>query len=169
MAKSLITLGLKSSLALLAVTILTGCATPSSLDTTKVNSTVQPKEANSSSDSYLNKIVHWGGTILELKNLRDQTEVTVLGFPFDSSGAPNTGQKPIGRFILIKKGFLEPLDFRKGKVISAVGSISGKREGQVGESDYTYSLMEAQQIQLWPDPPQRGFGSHFSIGVGIGL
>lgn len=106
---------------------------------------------------------------MELKNLRDQTEVTVLGFPFDNSGAPNTGQKPIGRFILIKKGFLEPLDFRKGKIISVVGSLSGERKGQVGERDYTYSLLKAQQIQLWSDPPRRGFGSHFSIGVGIGL
>lgn len=158
-----------ATIALLMLLALSGCATAPSLNTSTVNSTVVPNKANNDIDLFLNRTVHWGGQILEIKNLRDRTEVTVLGFPLDSDGTPNIDQKPIGRFILIKEGFLEPLDYHKDKIVSTVGSISGGRKGAVGESDYTYTLLNAQQIQLWPDPPTRTYGSHFSIGVGIGF
>ena len=154
---------------LIALFAISSCATAPRLDTTKVDSTVVPNEVNANANLFLNKTVHWGGQILEIKNLSDRSEVIVLGFPFDNYGTPDIDQKPIGRFILVKSGFLEPLDYRKGKIISAVGRVSGSSRGKVGETDYTYSLLSAQQIQLWPDTPKRTFGSHFSIGVGIGF
>jgi len=83
---------------------------------------------------------------------------------------PQTRQANTGRFRLEVEGFLDPLDYRAGRRVTAVGSVTRLEEGRIGELDYNFPLLEAYSLHLWPDPPPAEPGRvRFGIGIGIGL
>ncbi|MBN4080231.1 Slp family lipoprotein, partial [Beggiatoa alba] len=74
-----------------------------------------------------------------------------------------------GRFILSKQGYLELGEYAKDRWITVVGQLVAKHEGKVGETQYQYPVLDAQQIKIWPDEPRYYDDSdvrfHFGIGV----
>ena len=108
------------------------------------------------------KKVRWGGTILSVARVQNRTRLEVLAFPLDTSARPILEYNPTGRFMLERAGHLDPSSFREGRQITAVGAITGTRKGRVGESDFTYPLLDAHQLHLWS-----GKGFRSSDGVSI--
>jgi outer membrane lipoprotein len=116
--------------------------------------------------------VQWGGTIVGTTNLRDATQIEVLGYPLEESGRPDTARGALRRFLVLYNGYLESVDYAPGRLLTAVGSITKAREGKVGGSDYLYPVVAAEQIYLWPSERYYDYRQpvfHFGIGVGIGL
>ncbi len=108
----------------------------------------------------------WGGTILSGKNLTNTTRLEVLAYPLDGDGWPEREQKPLGRFFISEKGYLETANYAKGRIITVIGTISGVEQGKVGESAYTYPIIQSQQQHLWDRIDRKsGTGVHFGIGV----
>lgn len=116
--------------------------------------------------------VHWGGQIVKVKNLRDRTLVEVLALPLDGDGEPQIDERPQGRFIVDKKGFLEPHEYRAGRLVEARGQLNGFTDGKVGDAPYRYPVVVSERVKLWgkatTDDAYSGPRITPSIGVGVG-
>ena len=156
---------------LMAFVWLAGCATGPAFDTSRIDKSVTPRSAVAELAATTGKSVLWGGVILSTDNLEHSTRIEVLAYPLDSDQMPQRDRDPMGRFILEHKGFLEPASYAEGRMLTTVGTVSGTQVGKVGDSDYTYPVIDTSELYLWPKDSEYGSGSnvHFGIGVGIGL
>ena len=144
-----------------------GCVTP--YDIGNADPRLTPTEAAKDVAGMLNHTVAWGGVIATAKNLKDKTELEVVGYPLDSENRPDRDAKPTGRFLVIQSGYLETADYAPGRLITVVGTATETRTGTVGQAKYVYPVVVATKRRLWPKPSseRREPGFHFGIGVGI--
>jgi len=153
-------------LSLLIILLLAACASLPEFDTTKVNRQLTPETAKQTPAGAKGQTVLWAGTILSSKNLKTSTRLEVLAYPVDSDGWPDLKAKPSGRFLVNHAGYLETADYAKGRLLSVVGPITGIQKGKLGETEYTYPVIQAEQKYLWPKSSQkRGTRVHFGVGV----
>ena len=147
--------------------LVSGCATP--YDIGNADPRVTPVEAAKDVAGMLNHTVAWGGLIAAAKNLKDKSEIEVVGYPLDSENRPSHDAKPTGRFLVIQPGYLETADYAPGRLITVVGTVAETRRGTVCEANYIYPVVVATKLQLWPKAAseRREPSFHFGIGVGI--
>jgi outer membrane lipoprotein len=100
-------------------------------------------------DAYNGYVVLWGGTILHIKNLKDSAHITVLETPLHGSERPRSRSYSQGRFIARSEKLLDPEVYRRGEKITVAGVVSGKEVQPLGETTYTYPVIEVKQIVLW--------------------
>ena len=150
--------------------LLTGCASTPEFDTSQVDRSLTPQSVNAEPEVSRGKLVLWGGTILDIRNLKETTQIEVLAYPLNVSYLPMLESKPLGRFIIEHTGYLEPTTYAQGRQVTVSGSISGSRSGKVGETSYVYPVISDRQLHLWsPSSEGKRPDVHFGIGVGIGL
>jgi outer membrane lipoprotein len=155
-------------LVLLLVLGLSACASGPRYPTTGVASDLQPAEVAASAGTFRGSRVIWGGIIVATRNLSQYTEIEVLGYPLDSRQQPLTSRSPQGRFLVHSPGYLEKVDYAAGRRISVTGTLGDNLAGRVGEAAYTYPLVEARDIHLWPTETQSDGGrTRFNVGVGV--
>ena len=153
--------------ALLAVAFAAGCATPPLDVPDTVGEPVEPRAVTAAMLPLEDQV--WGGIIARTENRAETTVLEVVSYPLHRQ-EPQTRQANTGRFRLEVEGFLDPLDYRTGRQVTAVGSVTRMEEGRIGELDYNFPLLEAYSLHLWPDPPPAEPGRvRFGIGIGIGL
>lgn len=158
----------KLLLLLCVISLITGCASTAVFDTSVVEKSITPQRVIDQPAESQGKTALWGGTILEIRNLKDSTQIEVLAYPLDASQRPILSSKPLGRFVILQQGYLEPASYAQGALLSVLGTLGESQSGQIGESTYIYPVIEAQQLQLWtPDNSRSRFG--FSFGLGIRL
>lgn len=146
--------------------LIPACAQLPKFDTSQVDKSLMPTHVASDIKNLKGKTVMWGGTILSGKNLKNSTRLEVLAYPVDEDGWPERDQKPLGRFILSQKGYLETADYAKGRVITVVGTVTGIEKGKVGDSPYNYPVIQVRQLHLWDKSDQKT-GTRFHFGVGV--
>lgn len=114
--------------------------------------------------------VRWGGVIINATNLKDSTQLEVLAYPLDRDGRPRREENPLGRFLAFKDGYLETVDYAPGRLITLTGPVQDTRIRKLGEADYTYPILLADDLRLWNNKaPREEPRFHFGIGVGVGL
>ena len=150
------------------VGLLVSCASTPDFDLTQVDQSLTPQSVIADLKHNRGKTALWGGTILEIQNLKDSTHIEVLAYPLNTSHRPLLESKPLGRFIIQHPGYLEPGTYAQGRVLTVLGKVSGSQSGNVGESTYTYSVINSEQLHLWSLDSGRSRTS-FHLGVGIGL
>ena len=150
------------------VSLLAGCVSTPDFDTTQVDQSLTPQSVVAEPELNRGRTALWGGTILDTRNLKDSTHIEVLAYPLDSSHRPLLESKPLGRFIIQHQGYIEPTTYAQGRVLSVLGKVSGSQSGNVGESTYTYAVINSEQLHLWSLDRGRNRTS-FHLGVGIGL
>jgi len=155
-------------LTLALFSMLMGCSTTPEFKDAKVDQALTPQSVITEPDLSLNKIALWGGTILDTRNLEDSTQIEVLGYPLDSSHRPLLEKKPLGRFIILHSGYLEPATYSQGARLTVLGSIGVSQKGKIGEKLYIYPVVKAQQLHLWSANDERS-NTRFHIGIGIRL
>jgi outer membrane lipoprotein len=155
------------SLLIASTFFVNGCATPYDIGT--ADSHITPGEAVKNITAMQNRSVAWGGMIVAAKNLPDKTELEAVSYPLDSGNRPDNTATPAGRFIVIQSGYLETADYAPGRLITVVGTVSETRAGTVGEAKYTYPVVTATKLRLWPrlSDERREPSFHFGVGVGI--
>ncbi|RME63717.1 MAG: Slp family lipoprotein [Nitrospirae bacterium] len=116
-------------------------------------------------DAYRGKTVMLGGEILQLQNRKDGTYIEVLQRQLSSYGRPIIESKTLGRFMVLSKEFLDPAVFKKGKLLTVVGKVSGTIRGTIGEVEYRYPLIEATNLYLL----ERRSGPSVGVGIGFGF
>lgn len=159
--------GLPGLAALLIVAGLAGCATPPLAPTS--GPAMVPRAV--AVDNLPAGEQLWGGVIVRIDNLQELTRLEVVSYPLRQQ-EPQTGRMTDGRFLLEVPGFLDPVDFRTGRRVTARGLVERTEAGRIGEVDYVFPVLVASEVHLWPDPPARGRDSgrvQFGIGIGIGL
>lgn len=97
----------------------------------------------------LGKNARWGGRIASVENKKDVSEIEIVFFPESSSGKPRIGKESGGRFKAIVSGFIDPLVFEQGRLITVVGEVGEAQNGIIGEQDYIYPTVNAIGYHMW--------------------
>ena len=97
--------------------------------------------------------VRWGGEIIQTQPAEQQTCFFVLAEPLDSQARPEGGGDSLGRFVACKQGFYDPEVFAKGRELTVTGTLAGTIQHKIGQFDYTYPKVEADNVYLWPRRP----------------
>ncbi|MBA1444777.1 MAG: Slp family lipoprotein [Chromatiales bacterium] len=131
---------------------------------------VTPKQIAEQNQSIGASPVEWGGVIMELRNLKSSSELEVIAYPLQENGKPDLDASPTGRFIAVTPGYLESVDYSKGRQVTISGPVSEIRTGKVGEADYQFPVIKTDDAHLWPKAVARDTKPriHFGIGVGSG-
>ena len=132
---------------------------------------VAPATVSQTPERFSHAGVIWGGRIIQVNNLTDHTEIELLAYPLDKSQRPQSKDAAAGRFIAIVPGYLEPLNYPPGRLMTISGHIKGSRAGKVGDADYVFPLVDVVDYHLWTAEELRSPWSnvHFGVGVGVGL
>jgi outer membrane lipoprotein len=154
------------ALCLLVAGLLAACATAPKFDTTGVDFSITPARAVTENATLQGTPLVWGGIIIASTNLKQVTQFEILAYPLDGDLRPDTGKQPMGRFLAQQDGYLETADYTAGRLMTVSGTLQGTRIGRIGESEYTYPVLQVKQHYLWA----RAGGSpdtsvHFGIGV----
>lgn len=139
---------------------LCGCATvPPQLAGTDLASVTPQQAANGSGRS---EHVRWGGEILKVTPNADDTCFEVLSRALYPDARPKRRGHSEGRFIACRKGFYDPELYHKGRELTVVGQIEGTENHKVGDYNYTYPRVDAEQVYLWPERSRRdGYYSRY--------
>jgi outer membrane lipoprotein len=100
--------------------------------------------------AYEARRVRWGGVILATDNRESSTRLTILARPLDGHGRPEDSDDSEGRFIAIVQEFLEPSVYAADRKVTVSGILSHSETGRVGEFPYTYPVVRAETVYLWP-------------------
>jgi outer membrane lipoprotein len=101
-------------------------------------------------DAYKGKTVLWSGVIISSVNLTEGTILEVLQKPADMQRKPKDVDESEGRFLALYPGYLDVAIYNGGRKVTVAGEVQGKRIQPLGEIDYTYPLISAKEIHLWP-------------------
>ncbi|MEJ2692474.1 MAG: Slp family lipoprotein [Candidatus Thiodiazotropha sp.] len=155
---------LSASLILL---VLTGCSSAPKVTENAVRG-LTPTQAAATEIGVRSRPLQWGGVIVETRNLAETTELQILAYPLKSNGQPDLSASPTGRFIAQRAGYLERVDYRKGRQVTATGKLTQRRKGLVGEADYTFPVLLADELVLWPEQSTRQVKPRVNFGIGVG-
>lgn len=150
--------------ALLAV----GCASTDDCRRPVGDPAITPAVVAASSQGHAGAVVQWGGALVAARNLKESTEFEVVGYPLDRCGRPLAGAAPVGRFVIVRPGYLETADYPPGRQVTATGRLTGIREGRIGASAYRFPLLESYQVHLWPAEQWGGYDGRPWVTIGIG-
>jgi len=106
-------------------------------------------------DKYKGTTFILGGIIVATKNTEDGTIIEAVHTDVDSLGRIIDPDRSSGRFMIIEKGYLDPMIFKKGREITIAGELIGSRKKKIGEVEYTYPLFELKEFYLWKE--ERGY------------
>jgi outer membrane lipoprotein len=118
--------------------------------------------------AYIGQIVILGGKIIEATNLEDSTRLIVLQHPTDSRDRPRTNKPSQGRFLIRVPEYLETALYSPGRVITVLGEVREPEVLPLGDTHYSYPVIEPRELHLWPQDYQTP-GVRFNFGIGIGV
>jgi outer membrane lipoprotein len=93
----------------------------------------------------------WGGEIVNVENKEEYSEVEILQYPSNPYGKPRTNLDSAGRFKVQVAGFIDPLVFEKGRLITFLGELGEPSEGIIGEQIYIYPVLLASAYYMWKE------------------
>ena len=96
--------------------------------------------------------VRWGGAITIVENRREETWIEIVERPLETNGQPRTTDKSAGRFLARVQGFLDPAIYAPKRLVTASGTLDGNSTRTIGEHLYTYPVVRAENVYLWPVP-----------------
>ncbi|MFA0084547.1 starvation-inducible protein [Vibrio sp. 10N.286.49.C2] len=127
--------------------LLTACGSlPDQLATTNENVVAQYQPVVDASDGIE---VRLGGVIDTVTNLASRTRIEIVNLPIDKYGKPDIDQEPNGRFIAYVDGFVDPVTYSRGRLITVGGKKAGVERGKVGEFEADFPVINAYGQYLW--------------------
>jgi outer membrane lipoprotein len=103
-------------------------------------------------EEFKEKIVMLGGTIVQTVPKPKQTEIEVVQKPISSGGEPYLTDQSEGRYLVVVDRFLDPAVYRSGRDVTVAGAVKGSELRRLGEIDYRYPVIAAQELHLWRKP-----------------
>ncbi len=113
--------------------------------------------------------VRWGGVVVQDNVGPQHSTLTVLAYPLGASGRPRLRATPKGRFQAVAPGYLDPMLFARGRLVTIVGTVIGTRPGLIGEAHYVYPRVQLLSSHVWHAYRPRRRHWNFGFGIGIGL
>ncbi|MHB1670648.1 MAG: Slp family lipoprotein [Acidiferrobacter sp.] len=113
--------------------------------------------------------VRWGGVVVQDNVGPVHSTLTVLAYPLSASGRPRLSAMPEGRFQAVAPGYLDPMLFARGRLVTIVGTVTGTRPGLIGQAHYLYPQVQLLASHVWHAYRPRRRRWNFGFGIGIGL
>jgi outer membrane lipoprotein len=132
----------------LAALALSGCATVPAPIAGSDFAAVTPQQAATQPAGSAH--VRWGGEIIKVEPKADATCFEVVARGLYADARPNRHDSSDGRFIACSKGFYDPAVYMRGRDLTVVGTLSGTEQHKVGDYNYTYAHVDADEVYLWP-------------------
>ncbi|WP_415227634.1 Slp family lipoprotein [Psychromonas sp.] len=136
---------------LILIMLLSGCA---SVVPTAINNIPAPDisvdEVRVDIEKFYGSRVRWGGVISKVENKAEQTWIEVVSRKLSSNGQPSSGSKSSGRFIARFSGFVDPLEYKVGALLTVAGSLTGEHVALIGEYLYSFPVVTVSAVYLWP-------------------
>lgn len=146
---------------------LTACAGGPRYDTSQVNTALTAAQVSAAEATPVGAHVIWGGVIVATRNQPDYTEMEILSYPLDGAQRPDTSRSEQGRFLARHSSYLETVDYAPGRQVTVRGSLAQTLPGKVGDAPYTFPLIQAADIYLWPRDGGAPGRTQFQFGIGV--
>ncbi|TAN07360.1 MAG: Slp family lipoprotein [Rhodanobacteraceae bacterium] len=161
---------LRALLAIALPVVIAACApAPIYKADTSAFVTATPQQVATSPQNFHGLQVVWGGSVVSVHNFPHHSEIEILAYPLDSSQRPRMNQPTIGRFIATVPGFVEPMNYPPGSLVTLRGTLDGARNGTVGQADYTFALVHSDAMHRWTPEEMRPGHPNINFGVGLGV
>jgi outer membrane lipoprotein, Slp family len=146
---------------LLGGILLTGCASqvPKAIQESAPGN-LSVAEVRADVNVFIGRPVRWGGTIVDVENLKTDTLVEVLARPLGRDGRPSDSGPSSGRFLARIKGFLDPAVYVKDHSFTVTGTVAKAVQRPIGEHPYLYPEVAVDSHYLWapePEPVYAGY------------
>jgi outer membrane lipoprotein len=129
----------------------------------KIDRNISFRDLKEEPERYKGTWVMVGGVIVDVKSAKEGSYLEVLQKALDSRGRPLQTDVTEGRFLVFSEQFLDPAVYQRGRAISVVAEVAGKRALPLGGIEYRYPLLNGKAMHLWE--PYTGPTFHFGIGV----
>jgi outer membrane lipoprotein len=141
---------MKKYLFLSCVLFLTACASvPKKLELPENVESVDFSKAQTPETNFVGQKARWGGVIASIENNAETTMLEIVNFPLQSSLRPKKGDETLGRFKVYFNGLLDPVIYKKGRTITALGTVSELESGEIGEHKYNFPVLKDASVHLW--------------------
>jgi outer membrane lipoprotein len=155
---------LSTALFLIAAFIIIGCARPFSEGALeKVNRSISFSELKKDPEKYKGAWLMLAGVIVTSKNTKEGTLIEILQKPMDSDGRPLQTDATEGRFIVQTDQFLDNTVYHRGRELTVIAEVVGRRELPLDDIMYQYPLLNIKELSLW----EPSSGPRFFFGVGV--
>lgn len=149
--------------------LLAGCGPVISDEVLKtVNRDIKFNEVAADPAKYTGKSVVFAGTILNVENMENVTEMEVVQEGMNSQLKPVDREKSAGRFLARFNRFMDPAIFAAGKRITIAGTITGTETRPLGKGTYRYPVIEPKEHYLWEQSDYDNTSPRIGIGIGLG-
>ncbi len=136
----------------LILTFISGCVhVPESLRVDEGTTLTNFSQVRENPTQYQGNLVRWGGVIAKVENNAQNTMLEIVHFTLKSSARPTVKDKTQGRFRVYYQGLLDPVIYKEGRSVTAVGYVVPSEGGKIGEHEYTYPVMKANDVHLWKE------------------
>ncbi len=119
-------------------------------------------------ETFAKRRVRWGGRIVSTKSVGNKTEVEILAIALGTDGRPEPGDVSLGRFIANSGAFFDRAIYSANREVTVYGVLENVLIRNIGEHPYTYPLVQAIQIYLWPEQRDSASYPQFYFGFGVG-
>ena len=134
----------------LVALFLVGCQSfPDKLHLDDTNPLVTYEDASSRAEQVKGKVLRWGGAIAKVENKPDSTVFEMVYYPLNGYGRPNSGEESMGRFRIHVKGFMDPMVYQLGRLMTFTAELNGLETGLVGEHEYVFPTANVKAYYLW--------------------
>ena len=118
-------------------------------------------------ESYSGQPVTFGGKVLGARRLKEGTRIEILQLPLAGSLQPtmdlSTSQ---GRFVALRKEFLDPATIPAGTFITVTGELAGSITLPLDETEYSYPLVNATSFRVWSEQDEEAPRIRRPLGPG---
>ena len=137
---------------LLGALLLAGCSSfPDKLHLEDTTQLVIYEDAASKAEEVKGKMLRWGGAIAKVENKPDSTIFEMVYYPLNGHGRPISGEESMGRFRIRVNGFMDPMVYQVGRLMTFTGELNGLEKGLVGEHEYVFPAADVKAYYLWRD------------------
>ncbi|MGS2720351.1 Slp family lipoprotein [Paraglaciecola aestuariivivens] len=135
---------------LMSLVLLMGCSTfPDKIKLPDNTQLVSYEEASANAEQVTGKMIRWGGAIAKIENKPDFTVFEMVYYPLNGYGRPISDDESMGRFRIKVKGFMDPMVYKVGRLMTFTGVLGELEKGMVGEHKYVFPSAQAKGYYLW--------------------
>jgi outer membrane lipoprotein len=99
--------------------------------------------------SHSGQTVRLGGVIASVTNYPHRTRLVLVNIPIGKDGKPLLKYEPKGRYLVDVEGFLDPMTFSKGRLITVLGTAQPAEKNRVGDYQLRIPVIQASAYHLW--------------------
>ena len=121
-------------------------------------------------DRHVGRYLLLGGSIAANRSYGGGSELEIVQLPTDSRGRITSTTRSDGRLIARDEAFRDPDIYRRGRLVTLVGQVTGSEAGRIDGMAYRFPVLVVQELRLWAPDEHPGIPrTRFGVGVGIGI